>query len=57
MGLLAALTHEGEEAEAENRAQMAVGTIEMMVVNQVNFISENREYIELGSLGTNPNLH
>lgn len=45
-----------KEAEAENRAQMAVGT-EMMVVNQVNFIPENRDYIELGTPGTNPNLH
>ena len=51
-----------EGAEAGNRIQTAVGVIEKALqettsINQLDIIPEYKEYIGLGSLGTNPNLH
>ena len=49
-------------AEAGNGVQKAVSVMEtalweMTLINQLSFIPEYKEYIGLGSLGTNPNLH
>lgn len=50
-----------EGAETGDRVQTAMHTmekalLEMTSVHQLSFILENRKYIGLGSLGTNPNF-
>ena len=51
-----------EGAEARNRVQMAVDTMEithreMRIVNPLNFIPEYMEYIRLENLETTLNFH
>lgn len=51
----------GVEAMTENLGQPAnmleIALWVMTSVNQLHFTPEYREYVGLGSLGTNPNLH
>ena len=50
------------KAEVENKIWTAVSRTgidlqEMTLMNQLSFITEYKEYIGFGSLGSNPNLH
>lgn len=56
LGSLVNCSMKVEGAKVGNRIWMVVFQ-EMILVNQLNFIPQNMEYIGLESLGTNPNLY
>lgn len=48
---------EGQKALSPRELEWRQPSGRQISVNELNFIPENKDYVELGSLGTNPFLH